>query len=94
MPSILTAISTRKNRGTGRTKPAVRIECDGVTIYLPHAAVRGLDASQVQARLADLADARGISLPTIVVHVNRDSSLAVATGAAPDVWPEDEGPDG
>ena len=26
----------------------------------------------------------------VYVHVNRDDTIAIATGAAPDVWPEDE----
>ncbi len=94
MPSILTAISTRKNRGTGRTKPAIALTLDDVTISLSHAEVSGRTVVEIAGDLAERAAGHQIALPPIALHINRDGSLAIATGAAPDVWPEDEGPSG
>lgn len=49
-------------------------------------------AKKVGAELKRQADITADSLPNIFVHVNRDGSLALATGHEPDVWPEDEIP--
>ena len=38
---------------------------------------------------AALATTFGGQLDDLFVHVNRDKSVAVATGAAPIIWPED-----
>lgn len=40
------------------------------------------------AEIKAQAREHGITLPDIFIHVNRDGSLALATGAPPRIWPE------
>jgi len=40
------------------------------------------------AEIKAQAREHGITLPDVFVHVNRDRSLALATGAVPHIWPE------
>lgn len=47
-------------------------------------------AKKIEVELKRQADITADSLSSIFVHVNRDGSLALATGAEPNVWPEDE----
>jgi len=47
-------------------------------------------AVKVEAELKRQASLIGDSLANIFIHINRDGSLAIATGRAPGTWPEDE----
>ncbi|MCK4444176.1 MAG: hypothetical protein KAW09_06510 [Thermoplasmata archaeon] len=42
----------------------------------------------IVAEIKAQAREHGITLPDIFIHINRDGSLALATGAPPHVWPE------
>jgi hypothetical protein len=46
-------------------------------------------AEKAKIELERQVSASKETLPPLFVHKNRDGSLALATGAAPDVWPED-----
>ncbi len=50
------------------------------------------DAASFKAALDAQAVLQGLDaeMPTYFLHVNADGSVAVATGAEPAVWPEDE----
>ncbi len=46
---------------------------------------------ETETEIKDAIEAAGgLMLDDLFVHVNRDGSVAVATGAVPDIWPEDE----
>jgi hypothetical protein len=47
-------------------------------------------AEKVKTELDRQVSAAKETLPPLFVHKNRDGSLALATGGAPAVWPEDE----
>lgn len=47
-------------------------------------------AKLTSASLAASLSAVSKEAPTIHFHRNRDGSIAVATGVAPETWPEDE----
>lgn len=47
-------------------------------------------ARKIETELKRQASTTADSLPDVYVHVNRDGSLALATGQVPDIWPEDE----
>lgn len=48
--------------------------------------------SDVHQALLDAADfvGRTADMPVFFVHINRNATVAIATGAEPDVWPEDD----
>lgn len=71
----------------GKGRPAFATEVDDNLIELEHADLTTFNTpAKVLAEVERLAQQ---SLP-FFFHFNRDGSLAVATGAPPDVWPEDE----
>ena len=43
---------------------------------------------KIKRYLIDAASEFGIDVSNIFVHINRDSSIAIATGQEPAVWPE------
>ena len=45
---------------------------------------------KIERYLANLPNITGVALPPIFIHINRDGSIALATGKAPDIWPEDD----
>lgn len=47
-------------------------------------------AGKITEELNRQAGAIGVVIPRFFVHVNRDGSIAMATGLRPKVWPEDE----
>lgn len=83
----LEAIGTHKSGKTD--KPAVTIRVDGRTFSLSHEQVSDRTGTQIVADLESAASLSGVDLPRLYVHVNRDGSLAVATGREPETWPED-----
>jgi hypothetical protein len=75
----LTRIATWKDT----LKAAILLEVDGRLLQLSHSA---LPMHNIERQ----ASTSNVALPNIFVHVNRDGSLALATGMEPDIWPEDE----
>jgi hypothetical protein len=70
---------------------AVLIVVDGKKIEIDHASLTTLDtAEKIKAELQSQASLSNMQLPKIFIHLNRDGSVAVAVGAEPRVWPEDE----
>lgn len=79
-------------------KEAVLLVVDGVKLEIEHGDLSHLDtAEKIEAELNSQASTSNVQPPKIFVHISRDGSLALATGAAPKVWPEDRpeesGPD-
>lgn len=71
-------------------KPAIVIGIGTTTIQVSQAMLATLDTeAEIESALETLASGAGITLPAIFVHINDDGSVALATGAAPDIWPED-----
>ena len=72
-------------------KYAIILEIGKKEIKLSHADIlKPQTADKIATAIAKLAEKEDVILPAIFLHVNRDDSIALATGAAPDVWPEDE----
>jgi len=72
-------------------KDPVSITVDGVEIVITRQDVASLNtADDIRQFLETLALTSAVELPRIYVHLNRDRSVAVATGREPAVWPEDE----
>ncbi len=89
----LTRIATWKTAAKGY---AIILTVDGHDLKLEHTDLVTYDtAKKVEDELSRQASVSAAEPPAIYVHVNRDGSLALATGSAPEVWPEDEvDPDG
>ena len=69
---------------------AVALEVGGVKLEIQRTDATALaSADAVKAKLEQLAATGKVALPRVFVHVNRDESIAIATGEAPRVWPED-----
>jgi N-dimethylarginine dimethylaminohydrolase len=84
----LQRVATWKRAEQGK---AVLLVVDGKRIEINHASLTTLDtAEKIEAELQSQATTSNVQLPKIFVHVNRDGSVAVATGAEPRAWPEDE----
>jgi hypothetical protein len=76
-------------RSPGRS--AVLIRTGKGTYAITHGdRVRFETAEEIEAELERLAALRSDTLGDIYIHINRDDSVALAVGAAPEVWPEDE----
>ena len=83
----LEKVATWKRANQGR---AVHIIVDGYTLEITHNDLARLNTeAKVQKEIDRLARLNDVTLP-IFAHVNRDRSIAIATGIEPDVWPEDE----
>lgn len=67
-------------------KLAVIIEVDGETVEISHAALATHDTPAKLKAEAERQAGKGLA---VFFHINRDGSIALATGAAPGVWPED-----
>ncbi len=80
----LSRIATAK---AGKGKPAFAVEIGGRLIEIEHAA---LSTHNTAAKLLVEAERQAEQSLPLFFHFNRDGSLAVASGAPPDVWPEDE----
>ena len=79
--------ATWKRPDQGR---AVHIVVDGYSLEITHNDLARLNTeAKVQREIDRLARLNDVTLP-IFAHVNRDRSIAIATGAAPEIWPEDE----
>lgn len=66
---------------------AIILETDQVTITITRGTAEGLSAAAIEGAIRTAAGAH--PLPDIFAHVNRDGSIAIATGTEPSVWPED-----
>lgn len=84
------SISKISVRNPGKSDDAILIVVDGKTVKLSQAAVLGKTAAQLETAMGAAALLSNVQLPTMFFHVNRDASLVVATGKAPNLWPEDE----
>jgi len=83
----LTRIATFKDA----KREAVLLEVSGWKAELSHEDLATHNTGKkVETELKAKAAASNTKWPRVHVHVNRDGSLAVATGAAPVTWPEDE----
>lgn len=51
--------------------------------------VKGEEETEQEIKLL-AEDEAGQPIPDLFFHINRDYSVAVATGSPPPVWPEDE----
>ena len=72
-------------------KEAALLVVDGVKLEIAHADLSYLDtAKKIQDELKAQASTSNVAPPKMFAHINRDGSLALATGAAPKVWPEDD----
>lgn len=71
----------------GKGKPAVTIEINGNTTELEHAELIAYDTPA--KILIEMERRTGIELSGVFFHVNRDNSIAMATGKPPSPWPED-----
>lgn len=72
-------------------KEAALLVVDGIKLKVEHADLSRLDtAKKIETELNSQASTSNVALPRIFVHINRDGSLALATGALPAVWPEDD----
>ncbi len=84
----LTRVACWKNAKNGR---AVLIEIDRIRFEISHADLATHDTvEKIEAEIRRQASTSAKQLPAIFFHKNRDGSVAIATGAAPKVWPEDE----
>ena len=71
-------------------KKAIVLEISGKNVQMSHGDLSLYNtASAVEEVISTRAGLAGVILPRVFVHINRDGSLAVATGAAPEEWPED-----
>ncbi len=68
------------------TKTEIVIVENDVELKLPLSVVVGKTETEIKT---DLIGAKTVNTQ-FWVHKNRDSSIAVATGEVPDIWPEDE----
>ena len=66
---------------------AVAITIDGVNHSIKDADASGKNEGNLKSTLETKF---GKSLPNVFVHKNKDGSFALATGRAPNVWPEDK----
>lgn len=82
----LRRVATPSERMSARN--AIVLETDEVSITLWRSVLDGLTAAQIEEAIKIAAGAA--RLPPIYAHINRDGSIALATGAEPDVWPEDD----
>jgi len=71
----------------GRGRPAFAVQIGAQTIELDHADLATHDTAA--KLLTEVQRRAGRSLP-LFFHYNRDGSLAVAYGAEPLLWPEDD----
>lgn len=91
----LTRIGTSK---LGSPRPAcILVLSSGAQIAIAHAQLASLrttfpsDGDLEDALQGVVSTGMGEGIPGgLFIHVNRDGSLALATGVRPDVWPEDE----
>ena len=83
---------TRVATSSRETKSAVIIAVDGKTLELSQAQTADTTAEQIKVLLESAASLSNVQLPTVTMHVNRDGSIAMATGKLPKdfVWPEDD----
>lgn len=70
-------------------RAAILLEVGGCKIELSHDAMTTYNTTtKVVAELERQASLSSAPLPRIFVHVNRDGSLALATGQEPNMWPD------
>lgn len=82
-------VATWKTDKGGR--PAVFIQIDGRELAVTHAGLETHDTTaKLEVEFERQASLSNVQLPELFFHVNRDGSIALATGFAPKVWPEDE----
>ena len=83
----LTRIATFKDA----KREAVLLEVSGWRIELAHGHLQpDVTEKMLETELRRQSSLSNTVFPRVHVHINRDGSLAVATGAAPVTWPEDE----
>lgn len=80
----LTRITTRKPT---KGPVAVTIEVDGKQVDISYADKLTRFNSEADFK-AEIERVVGTKIP-IFVHFNRDGGVAIATGRAPEIWPED-----
>lgn len=73
------------------SREPVTIVVDGHTIVITRALITRLNTTKkLMDKVEEYALANGIELPPIFFHINRDKSIAIATGQEPEIWPEDD----
>jgi len=83
----LTRLATWKDT----KKEAALLIVDGIKLEIAHDDLSTLDtAEKIEAELNSQASISNVALPKIFAHINRDGSIALATGQEPLVWPENE----
>ncbi len=75
--------SQKKNKGE-----TILIVVDGKKLKLSDADLK--THNTIAKMKTELTRQKGKVLGNVFFHKNRDGSFAIATGAAPDIWPEDE----
>lgn len=76
---------------SGKNPIAVIIEIGGKALQIPHADLAPFDTpGTIELELYRQASLNNVQPPRLFAHINRDGSLALATGNAPNTWPEDE----
>ena len=84
----LTKIATWRNATQGM---AVLLIVNEQKIEITHADLNKFDTKKkIEPELKRQAILSNVDLPAIFAHINRDGSIAIATSAAPKVWPEDD----
>lgn len=85
---VLNRVATWKRKEQGK---AVIVVVDGRVLEISHADLARFDTEEkLRVELELQASTSNVEAPALFVHINRDGCLALATGAAPGVWPEDE----
>ena len=73
----------------GTNADALIIEIGGTMLKIQHSELGQLtSANAIKTELTRQASLGNKQLPELFIHVNRDGSLALATGHEPPVWPE------
>jgi hypothetical protein len=76
-------VATWKDSGQGH---AVELVVDSTTVEISHDDLTTLDTA---AKLKSEVEQQAKQELAVFFHINRDGSLAMSTGAEPEVWPED-----
>ena len=84
----VTRVATWKD---AKARPAVLLVVDGHRLEIEHDALSLFNTeAKLKAEIEGQAAIFNVQLPKLFFHINRDGSVALAIGAAPDVWPEDD----
>ena len=83
----LTRIACWKDSKQGNS---VVIEIDRVKFEITHTDLTTYNTvEKIKSEIERQASLSAKQLPEIFFHKNKDGSIAIATGAEPEIWPED-----